>query len=427
MSLIVTPVNAPSILKRSDSFNKVPSAKRVSFNLPERIEWTLNNRAKLIDSISKGNVSSQELSQWMIDCKNNVDQLTKEHQPLVRALVGSVWPCPDVDIIPTYMDFLANVVSQHGYLAADIFTTLVKQFAYAPGDLSPNDCNKSWAGEEDLFEIVNSLLDAVMSFSPEFSHNLFWDSLVKCFPYVLKDPNSQASYARHLLRLCRFYPEERTGLLDLLLKQMVALDLAVEGVRSRVRATSAGDVEMTAASEGPVITEKDAPRRGTAHVHFVILVLASFGQSALERVLDELWNQFGQPSLGSGIRRRTVGYLASLLCRGAFVPLQTIRSGLQELTEWAHAYMSQVDEEHSVGDIEFHGPFYAVCQAIFYIVSFSHADLTSGGPKALQFLQSLQFSRIINSSLNPLRHCHKREMRGRTEPPDAGVPKGQTP
>merc|ERR1711994_121955 len=55
-------------------------------------------------------------------------------------------------------------------------------------------------------------------------------------------------------------------------------------------------------------------------------------------------------------------------------------------------------------NLKSHGPFYAACQATFYIFAFRHKELTadSGGVK---FAQSLGVNSIVTSQLNPLRVC----------------------
>lgn len=51
-----------------------------------------------------------------------------------------------------------------------------------------------------------------------------------------------------------------------------------------------------------------------------------------------------------------------------------------------------------------HYVFYAVCEAIFYVVAFRSRDLTNSNEN-LNFLQSLQLSTLVTCHLNPLRVC----------------------
>lgn len=51
-----------------------------------------------------------------------------------------------------------------------------------------------------------------------------------------------------------------------------------------------------------------------------------------------------------------------------------------------------------------HLVFYAVCEAIFYVIAFRSRDLTNSNEN-LKFLQSLQLSTLVTCHLNPLRVC----------------------
>lgn len=51
-----------------------------------------------------------------------------------------------------------------------------------------------------------------------------------------------------------------------------------------------------------------------------------------------------------------------------------------------------------------HLVFYAVCEAIFYVIAFRSYDLTNSNEN-LKLLQSLQLSTLVTSHLNPLRVC----------------------
>merc|ERR1711874_94434 len=55
-------------------------------------------------------------------------------------------------------------------------------------------------------------------------------------------------------------------------------------------------------------------------------------------------------------------------------------------------------------DINKHGAFYSACQAIFYVFTFRHSDLT-GRPESMRRLQGMSWQTLITSSLNPLRVC----------------------
>lgn len=104
------------------------------------------------------------------------------------------------------------------------------------------------------------------------------------------------------------------------------------------------------------------------------------------------------------VRQSAVGYIASLLARGKFISLQRIKSTIHELCRWAHDYVEKSDSSQNTTSIRAHLVFYAVCEAIFYVIAFRSRDLTQTNEN-LTFLQSLQLSTLVTCHLNPLRVC----------------------
>lgn len=50
---------------------------------------------------------------------------------------------------------------------------------------------------------------------------------------------------------------------------------------------------------------------------------------------------------------------------------------LKQMSQWIHSYISSQDSLQSANsDIRVHSVFYAVCQALFYLIAFRHKDLT---------------------------------------------------
>lgn len=77
---------------------------------------------------------------------------------------------------------------------------------------------------------------------------------------------------------------------------------------------------------------------------------------------------------------------------------------MRDLCEWAHNYILKSDSGQHTTSVRAHIVFYAVCEAIFYVIAFRSRDLTSSN-KNLIFLQSLQLSTLVTCHLNPLRVC----------------------
>lgn len=104
------------------------------------------------------------------------------------------------------------------------------------------------------------------------------------------------------------------------------------------------------------------------------------------------------------MRQASVSYVASLLTRGKFISQHLIKQILESLCQWAHDYIKRSDSSQNTTSIKVHLVFYAVCEAIFYVIAFRSYDLTNSNEN-LKFLQSLQLSTLVTSHLNPLRVC----------------------
>lgn len=110
------------------------------------------------------------------------------------------------------------------------------------------------------------------------------------------------------------------------------------------------------------------------------------------------------PNVASTIRQSAVGYIASILARGKFIPLGLIKRTIHELCAWAHNYILKSDSNQNTMSLKAHYVFYAVCEAIFYVIAFRSRDLTNSNEN-LNYLQSLQLSTLVTCHLNPLRVC----------------------
>lgn len=108
--------------------------------------------------------------------------------------------------------------------------------------------------------------------------------------------------------------------------------------------------------------------------------------------------------MATTVRQSAVGYLASLLARGKFISQSRMKNTLHDLCRWAHDYVEKSDSSQNTTSIKAHLVFYAVCEAIFYVISFRSRDLTNSSEN-LTFLQTLQLSTLVTCHLNPLRVC----------------------
>lgn len=165
------------------------------------------------------------------------------------------------------------------------------------------------------------------------------------------------------------------------------------------------------------------PTHATAHTQFLLFRFLALdaeedsdGKGRLSpytgAFLDWLWKKFQNPNTPGILRQSTVCYIASLVSRGKFVDLRTTKMSLKRLMEWIHKYIAAREERKSSKrsgddpffcDLKAHGPFYAACQAAFYIFAFRHQEFVAGGRKEMEFLSALGFQQVVTCSLNPLR------------------------
>jgi RNA polymerase I-specific transcription initiation factor RRN3 len=161
----------------------------------------------------------------------------------------------------------------------------------------------------------------------------------------------------------------------------------------------------------------------TAHVQFLLFRFLALDSEESQSnniglspctaaYLDWLWNKFQNPNTPSILRQATVCYIASLIARGKFVDLATTRIYLRQMMDWIRSYIATREERSKIGggsndpffcDLKAHGPFYAACQASFYIFAFRHQEFVAGGRKEMEFLSNLGFQQVVTCSLNPLR------------------------
>ena len=158
------------------------------------------------------------------------------------------------------------------------------------------------------------------------------------------------------------------------------------------------------------------PTSSTAHVQFAVFRFLALdadrgGDTYTAVFLDWLWKKFGNPNTPGILRQAAVCYIASLVARGKFVSLAVTKDYLSAIMSWTHAYVSNREERSSQKkssdpffcDLKAHGPYYAACQAAFYIFAFRHGEFVAGGRPELDFLSRLGFQQAVTSPLNPLR------------------------
>ncbi|KAK3717337.1 hypothetical protein QZH41_011568, partial [Actinostola sp. cb2023] len=146
------------------------------------------------------------------------------------------------------------------------------------------------------------------------------------------------------------------------------------------------------------------PTHASCHIHFVVFYICSLDQAFANSFLDLCWKKMENPNVPSILRQASAAYMASFVARAKFLPISTVKVCVELLIHWIHCYIDVHDATCAGPDAARHGPFYSVCQALFYMFVFRHRSLLEleDGHK---FIRRLSFERIITSRLNPLKVC----------------------
>lgn len=120
------------------------------------------------------------------------------------------------------------------------------------------------------------------------------------------------------------------------------------------------------------------PAHNTHHVQFVLFYFSSLGEHFAETFVQLCWKLLRDINQPSPMRQTAVGYLASALSRSMFLGIDVVQDYLAEMCTWIHKYISRCDSRQNTYTLKAHGPFFATCQALFYVISFRSRELTSG-------------------------------------------------
>lgn len=120
------------------------------------------------------------------------------------------------------------------------------------------------------------------------------------------------------------------------------------------------------------------PAHNTHHVQFVLFYYSSFNATLAETFAQVCWQRTRDLNTPAPIRQTAVGYLASALARSLFLGVDVVQEYLQEMCTWIRLYIQRCDSGTSVFPLKAHGPFFATCQALFYVISFRSRELTTG-------------------------------------------------
>ncbi|XP_067128450.1 RNA polymerase I-specific transcription initiation factor RRN3 [Centruroides vittatus] len=404
--------------------------------------------AMLLNSETKAG----EIVKCLTFLRDNIFLLDKEKEHFVGTLLNVNWIERNEEVQILYEEVILNLVSAHTCYLPSVLRMIVLKF-YA----GKNAVEKSFITSEDaeVFKKLHSLLKRIIKLVP-LSPQVLMSMLATNYPYIRKCSYIHLCYVENILKISEYLPEERRNLLQLIVSNMLDIDVhcpksdiedaeleensmfpmevdreeSEENVRMRHPLANTLDILMERLFTfiDNVCKRKDScldweatkklykeflllferlilPTHACAHVQFVMFYICSFKQPLYEGFIDYLWKKVQNVNLPSVIRQACACYIGSFLARASYVSINGLRDILTIMTNWIHKYIdSQCENAQCITDAVIHGTFYTVCQTVFYVFVFHHKELieTENG---LKYVRKLNFERIVNCRLNPLKTC----------------------
>ncbi|XP_064405731.1 RNA polymerase I-specific transcription initiation factor RRN3-like isoform X2 [Halichondria panicea] len=144
------------------------------------------------------------------------------------------------------------------------------------------------------------------------------------------------------------------------------------------------------------------PTHACSHVQFLLFRLTSLHESFPGIFLDFLWEKFQDFNTPAVLRQTCAAYIASYIARSKFIPMMMAKLCLSIMMRRIHEYLDGCSPDNMKPEVKLHGPFFSLCQAVFYVFVFRHKALLDS-PDGLKFSRQLDFERVISSRHNPLK------------------------
>ncbi|XP_071440305.1 RNA polymerase I-specific transcription initiation factor RRN3 [Hetaerina americana] len=164
------------------------------------------------------------------------------------------------------------------------------------------------------------------------------------------------------------------------------------------------------------------PTHGSHHVQFLMFYVAAGGIQDTKSdgkgqqwvklagsFVSLLWGKASSPNSAPVERVAALSYLASFLARSKLLPVSILKTTLSDMCHWIHSYIGRQEYTENGAltrecENRNHSVFNSACHAVFYVIAFRHMFLSKTS-QDIQFLQSLNLSRVVTTALNPLKTC----------------------
>ncbi|CAG0879833.1 unnamed protein product [Darwinula stevensoni] len=409
----------------------------------------------LLKMLTDGSMDEGVLAGCLRDCGEKIAAFDRRLEAVVNALLRSVWPNPSPPLQREYESFISALLTAHCFYTDLVLKVLIAQFL--PRNATSENQNDTSYSSMEGANFALTVMKLVLKIVPIY--RCHFPSLLKNgLPFLWKSKEDHHFYLRNLLHVSVDYPDIRSDIFLIIFDRLLELDMKCS--REDLLSLQAEELpdavfKMDIDSEpdesqhcsqvldilmqemcnhvhkvchpNGVLDVKEMqqlfkdmwsvferlvlPARSSSHVQFLLFYLTSFHPQLPDAFVDNLWKIFERPSTPPIIRQLSVGYMASYLARASFVSFSLVKACLELFCSWIHCYIdSQDNSEKAYPSRNLHRPFYAACQAAFYLFAFRHQEFVHRH-KRISFLQSLNFERIVSCQLNPLKLCHQATVR----------------
>ncbi|XP_076309467.1 RNA polymerase I-specific transcription initiation factor RRN3 homolog Tif-IA [Tachypleus tridentatus] len=471
------PVKLTPILKKFDSLlpmttQKSPKAK-VHFKLQDisdvaefircyREEGAFLEYRNFAESLQRTDTEDSLLATWLQQLKDNIFLLDVNNEHLVGVILKMNWTDRGVEFVEVYKELILNLVSAHTCYLRPVLKMLIQIFLKA--SLRTHDSKAEistvTAEEQKVFDRAHVLLQEIINLVP-LTPNILLPLLADSFPYMRKDPCSQVSYVKNILRMCGYLSVHRQKILGLLIDKVLNIDVhcpkdKIEESEEEAQMDTENVFLMETDEQSPtsldmkdplantldvlmenifqfidtvcgiqagnkglnweaakqlykdflvVFDKMILPTHASVHVQFILFYLCSLHPMISDGFLDYLWKKVQNPNTPCVIRQASACYIGSLLARATYISLSTVTACFDLMCGWIHSYIENLTgSSRVIVDTSLHGTFYAVCQAIFYVFAFRHKELIEM-KNGLKYLRGLNLERVVTCRLNPLKVC----------------------
>lgn len=331
--------------------------------------------------------------------------------------------------------------------------------------------NKGAATVRELHDLEHTSLQKVVRMVPS-SPTILFPVLMDNFPHKLRDTETQQMYVKNLLRISEYTPNLRDRIVAAIVERLIQIDveIVVDGRNKRV--STGGEtalfsfendsdeddrepaVEGQSTLNSPMAEKLDslmcmiceyikllcssndhtlADRTFSAMLEvfekailrthksrftqYLIFVFCGNSHSHTETFLMRLLQKAFDNDAPMGDRVNSAFYLSSFVVRAAFLRQVAAITAFDFLVKWLHSYIQQHEQQQGhEGKVGLEGAsehiiFYAITQAVFYIFCFRESTFSTLLRQSPEAIEKYRFDSIINSLLNPLRHCSQRTVR----------------